>query len=52
MPKDLYSIRVDPEMTRWLDSVAAEEGRSRNDVIRRLLAEARAAREKQQDTQE
>jgi predicted transcriptional regulator len=39
-------VRLNPEAVAQLDQIAAEEGRTRSDVIRRLLAEALAARAK------
>lgn len=46
MPKDMHSIRIDPATVAEVEKIAADEGRTRSDVIRRLIAEALAARKK------
>ena len=44
--KDHFSIRVNPEAMAQIEAIAKEEGRTRSDVLRRLLAEALATRSK------
>lgn len=44
MPKTQIAIRLDTTQLAALDTIAETEGRARTDVIRRLLAEALAAR--------
>jgi hypothetical protein len=38
------SVRLDDELIAWLDQVAADENRSRANLIETLLKQARAAR--------
>jgi predicted transcriptional regulator len=40
------SVRLDDELIAWLDQTAAEENRSRANLIETLLKQARAARER------
>jgi metal-responsive CopG/Arc/MetJ family transcriptional regulator len=46
MPRELYAVRLNPEAVAQVDEIARDEGRTRSDVIRRLLSEALAARAK------
>lgn len=46
MARDMFSIRLNPEAVAQVEAIAAAEGRTRSDVIRRLLSEALAARAK------
>lgn len=43
-PRKMVAIRLSPAGLAEIDKIAEEEGRSRSDVIRRLLSEALAAR--------
>lgn len=43
-PKEVHPIRLDPEVVQEVDRIAASEGRTRSDVIRRLIDEALQAR--------
>ena len=48
MPKVLRAIRIEPEMVAQIEAIAEAEGRTWNEVLRRLLGEALAARRKEQ----
>lgn len=43
--RNLFSLRVDPDLIRRIDALAAEEDRTRSSMVRRLLGEAIAATE-------
>lgn len=45
-PRSLISLRVKPDALATIQALAEAEGRSTSDMIRRLLAEALAARQR------